>query len=99
KLIFPLQGTFLYDVDESTNEHHHEHQHCKKTFRTQFSKIYRIRIKENNLYIEQHEKDGDNKVFYTHGFPRISNFLDTRFEVNQLIGCFPLGTQNTGKEK
>jgi hypothetical protein len=54
-LLFPVQGSFSYDVDEAGKEKTNEHQYCPKTIPSQTLEIHCIRVEENYFYIKQHK--------------------------------------------
>jgi hypothetical protein len=83
--LLPFKGTFTNNIHQSQDQHSKKDKHFKEsrcTHLTPFGKIHCPWIHENDLYIEQDKKNGDEEIFYRKGKPRIS--LEIRFHTQKL---------------
>ena len=91
--IFPLQRTFLNDVDESAQEKRYKHHYSPETFPPQAFEINCIGIKEYHLYIKQYKQNCDQKIFNSHWLPGFTMRFNPASEIFQFIGRFSLRTK------
>ncbi len=59
----------------------------------QFPEVHRVGIKKYHFHVEQHEQNGDKKIFNGNRLPGIAPDLDPAFKILQFIGGFSFRPQ------
>jgi hypothetical protein len=83
--LFPLQRTFFNYVEIPHQKYQKKNSHLYQTKKFKFSINHCPGIQENNLYIENDEKNGDQIEFYRKPPPGISDWLDAAFVSGELL--------------
>ena len=61
-------------------------------------KINRIGVEENHFHVEQHKKDGHQKIFDGHGLSGIALDIDSAFKILEFVAGLPFRTEKMREE-
>jgi hypothetical protein len=85
-LLFPMQGPFSDDIDETSQKETYEHKYSQKTIPTQVSEIDGIGVEEDHFHVKQYKKDRHQEILDGHGLTGVTELLDSAFKYLKLIG-------------